>query len=252
MAAATSELEVVEGYLSEKIVFFLDDQQVSELSIGADLKGQPATEVQISVSGIGATREQAAINGKENMKRLQSVLVTGSLPVKLEIVKSDIIPASAGKLVGNAWLVGLIAFAAVALVIFIKYRKLMVALPVVFTSSSEVVLILWMAALIGWNLDLAAIAGIIIAVGTGVDHQIVIADEILRGEQVSNWKQKIKNAFFIILSSYFTTMAAMTPLLFAGAGLLRGFAITTMIGLSFGVFVTRPAFAAMIEILLKE
>jgi len=44
----------------------------------------------------------------------------------------------------------------------------------------------------------------------------------------------------------------MLPLLFAGAGLLKGFAIITIIGFSVGVFVTRPAFASIIEILLKE
>ena len=40
----------------------------------------------------------------------------------------------------------------------------------------------------------AAIAGIIIAVGTGVDHQIVITDEILNKEkkELLTWKQKIK------------------------------------------------------------
>ena len=63
---------------------------------------------------------------------------------------------------------------------------------------------------------------------------------------------RIKNAFFIIMAAYFTTMVAMFPFLMAGAGLLRGFALTTMMGISFGVFVTRPAYAAIIEILLKD
>jgi len=44
----------------------------------------------------------------------------------------------------------------------------------------------------------------------------------------------------------------MIPLLSAGAGLLKGFALTTIAGVSFGVFVTRPAFAAMVEVLFKE
>ena len=39
---------------------------------------------------------------------------------------------------------------------------------------------------------------------------------------------------------------------FAGAGLLRGFAITTMIGVTNGVLITRPAFSKMIEVLLKD
>jgi len=49
-----------------------------------------------------------------------------------------------------------------------------------------------------------------------------------------------------------TTMVAMAPLLFAGAGLLRGFALTTMAGITFGVLLTRPAFAKGIEIILNK
>ena len=52
--------------------------------------------------------------------------------------------------------------------------------------------------------------------------------------------------------AYFTGVAAMVPLLFAGAGLLKGFALTTIIGISIGVFITRPAFAAAVEVLLKK
>ena len=66
------------------------------------------------------------------------------------------------------------------------------------------------------------------------------------------WVQKIKKAFFMVFAAYFTTSAAMIPLLFAGAGLLKGFAVTTLIGLTNGVFITRPAFAEMMEILLEE
>ena len=66
-----------------------------------------------------------------------------------------------------------------------------------------------------------------------------------------NWKEKIKRAFFIIFSAYVTTVVAMFPLMFAGAGLIKGFALTTIAGVTIGVFITRPAFAAMIEKLLK-
>jgi len=86
------------------------------------------------------------------------------------------------------------------------------------------------------------------------DDQIVIADETLEGSQEShmNWARKLKNAFFIIFAAYATTMFAMAPLLTAGAGLLKGFALTTMAGITFGVLITRPAFAAMVQILLNE
>jgi len=43
----------------------------------------------------------------------------------------------------------------------------------------------------------------------------------------------------------------MLPLWFMGAGLLKGFAIVTILGVSIGVFITRPAYAKIIEVLLK-
>ena len=61
-----------------------------------------------------------------------------------------------------------------------------------------------------------------------------------------------KAAFFIISGAYLTVSVAMLPLLFAGAGLLKGFALTTLAGITMGVFIARPAFAKVLEILMKE
>ncbi len=189
------------------------------------------------------------------MKGLQTILITGSLPVKLNVVKTDAISPSLGKeFVKNSFFIGFLAVLSVSLIVFLRYRKFEIILPMMITLISEVIIILGVAALIGWNIDIAAIAGIIIVIGTCVDHQIVISDELLKKEQqvFFNWKQRISNAFFIIMAAYFTTFVAMLPLMRAGAGLLKGFAITTIIGISVGVFITRPAFAAIIEILLKD
>ena len=49
-----------------------------------------------------------------------------------------------------------------------------------------------------------------------------------------------------------TTIFAMLPLLFLGVGLVRGFAITTIIGVLVGILVTRPAYARIIEALFKK
>jgi len=187
------------------------------------------------------------------MKRLQTILITGSLPAKLNIVKTDSIsPILGDEFVKNSLIMILAAILAVCAFIYVRYRELKIALPIMITMMSEVVLLLGVASLISWNLDLAAIAGIIVAVGTGVDDQIVISDETLKGEkQARNWKERIRRAFFIIMGAYFTTVVAMLPLMFAGAGLLKGFALTTIIGVSIGVFITRPAYAVIVENLMK-
>lgn len=258
-AELTKDLPVVteneEEFLSEKLILYLDDAPVDELFIGADLKGRAVTDIQISGSGAGAMQQEAVFNALENMKRMQTILITGSLPVKLDIVKTDTISPIFGKeFLRNALFIGLLAVFAVIIVIFVRYRNIKIAAPMMFTIFTELVVLLGTAAFIGWNLDLAAIAGIIIVIGTGVDHQIVIADEILRGETGAayDWKQKIKNAFFIIFAAYVTTVVAMLPLWFAGAGLLKGFAITTIIGVSIGTLITRPAYAVIVELLMKE
>ena len=241
-------------YLSKSLDLYLDDQQVDSLRISADLKGQKQTRIAISGPGFGPTEEEAYTSALKQMNKLQTVLITGSLPLKLEIVKLDTMsPIIGQELVKNSITVMLLAFVAVAVVIFFRYRKLKIVIPMIFISSCEVVLTLGVAALIQWNIDLASIAGIIAAVGTGVDDQVVITDEALRkNNQYLNWKDKIKRAFGIVFAAYATTIAAMIPLWNAGAGLIRGFAVTTIIGVTIGVFITRPAFASMIERLLSE
>ncbi len=259
-AEATKDLEVLldptgEGYLSQNLSLYLDGQLVDELRISSDLKGKAVTDISITGSGTGRTQQEAAKDALANMKKLQTVLITGSLPVTLRIVKTDSISPVLGKtFLKNVMLIGVLAIIAVALVVFIRYREIKISIPMIVTMLSEVIILLGIAALIGWRLDLAAIAGIIIAVGTGVDDQIVIADETLRGEKTQNlsWTEKMKRAFFIIMAAYFTTVVAMLPLWFAGAGLLKGFALTTILGVSIGVFVTRPAYATVVEELLKE
>ena len=258
-AQATKDLDVVveengNEYLSEKLYLYLDDALVDELNIGADLKGRASTDIMISGSGAGATQQDAVFDALKNMKRLQTILITGSLPVKMELQKTDAISPILGEdFVKNAFIMAIAAILAVSLVVFARYRQLKIAVPMLFTMISEVIIIFGVAALIQWNIDMAAIAGIIVAVGTGVDDQIVIADETMRGESKKlGWKERLKRAFFIIMVAYFTGVAAMVPLLFAGAGLLKGFALTTIIGISVGVFITRPAFASAVEILLKK
>ncbi len=259
-ANVTDKLDVVlskdgREILSENIDFYLDGKLVDSLQIGSDLKGSETTQIEISGSGVGQDRNAAMQDSLDNMNKLQTILITGSLPFDLEVAKLDSISPLLGQhFINNSLLVGLVALLAVALVIYIRYRSLKVLLPMIITSISEVVIILGFAALIKWNLDMVAIAGIIAAVGTGVDDQIVILDEVLSGnkERYSNWKRRIKRAFFIIFAAYSTTVAAMIPLWNAGAGLIRGFAITIIVGVTIGVFLTRPAFAAIVEKLFKE
>jgi preprotein translocase subunit SecD len=186
------------------------------------------------------------------MKQLQTVLKTGSLPFKLEIEKLDTIsPLLGKKFIRTILIAGLSVILAVGLIVLLRYRKFKLSFAVLLTSLSEVLIILGISALFRINLDLPAIAGIIAAIGTGVDSQIIILDES-QMSQILSLKQRIKNALFIILGTYFTTLFALSPLYWAGGGLLKGFVITTIIGISAGVLITRPAFSEIVKRILRD
>ncbi len=259
-ADITKDLAVNGTYLEKKIDFYLDGELTTSLNIGADLKGEVATQIQISGSETGTTRTEAIDNAKAEMKKLQTILITGSLPFKLKIEKIDRISPRLGEQFTQKLIIaGLFAVIAVSLVIFVRYRKLKISLAIIIVSFSEVLIILGLAAFIHWNLDLPSIAGIIAAIGTGIDSQIIILDESRVKEE--SVKQRIKKALFIIFTAFATTFVALIPLTgvlgfmgigAASAGLLKGFAITTLIGISAGVFISRPAFADIAKQLEKE
>lgn len=237
-------------YLSKPLDLFVDDKLVDSLLISKDLKGSTTTQISISGSGKGDTQADAYSDAQENMHNLQTILITGSLPYKLKIEKLDTISPILGKdFIRAIFLAGLVALLAALLVIFIRYKSFKSSVALLLTSLSEIIIILGIASMIGWNLDLPSIAGILATIGTGFDDLIILVDEST--QKVLNLKSRLKRAFAIILGAYFTSLVSLLPLMWAGAGLLKGFAITTIIGISVGVFITRPAFSDILKNIRK-
>jgi len=234
-------------YLSEKLFLYVDENEVDSLYISEGLKGQVTTTISIQGGGQGGTQEEAFIAARENMNRLQTVLLTGSLPYQLNIVKLDTISPVLGNTFIDAILLGgLAAIILVSIIVFFRYGNFKASLALLFTAFSELFIILGVAALIKWNLDLPSIAGILATIGTGVDQQIVILDEAGKSRHLS-MKERMKRALFVIGTAYVTSVVSLVPLYWAGAGLFKGFAFTTILGITAGVLITRPAFADIIK-----
>ncbi len=201
------------------------------------------------LTGFSATLEDAMLEIEKN-KVLFSL---GNLPVKATPVGETHIPHTVGtSFIKYSIIAGMFAIITVALVIFLYYRRPFILLSIMATDISEVTITLGFASLVHWNLDLPAIAGIITAIGTGVNDQIVITDETLKREQqrVISITERLKRAFFIIFTAAATIVAAMMPLMTVYA--LKGFAFTTIVGVLIGVFITRPAYGKVIEAMLKD
>lgn len=282
-----------EEYLESEIILYLDDQTVSDLRISADLGGQYVSTP--SIQGTredkeSATEEKMRLQTILRSGALPTTLETASVGIISPKLGAGFVQDTilAGLLAGivvviiiviryRSLKVGIpmimVGLSEVVIILGIASTNdagiwsivLLINLAIVSAAwwkKHEIDIYAWVGAVLipllgmaSWTIDLPAIGGIIAAIGTGMDHQIIIADETLKGEKERRdytMKEKIKRAFFIIFGAAATTVAAMLPLMFLGVGLVRGFAITTIIGVLVGILVTRPAYARIIEGLFKK
>ncbi len=232
---------------------YLDDNLVFDAPLAPEL----AKNIQsIPVANMVATTGSGD-SGQEKAKELQLHLRAGALPVHVNEVGSGEVPAPLGqKFKEQIAIAGIIALILVSIVVALRYKQPNIIIPMLATSFSEVIIILGFASLpfIGIQLDLATIAGIIAVIGTGVDHLIIITDEVLAGGFMPPskvYQSRIAKAFSIIFAAAATVLVAMLPLiLFMDSSALRGFAEITIVGVLIGVFIARPAYAVVIEKML--
>ncbi|MBU0532546.1 hypothetical protein KKB44_03565, partial [Candidatus Micrarchaeota archaeon] len=180
----------------------------------------------------------------ERVKSIESILKGGALPVQISLGSRTTLPASLGSEFLKMSLLA-IAFSliTISIVVGLRYRNLSATLPIVLISLAELTILL--SILGSFTIDLAAMAGIIAAIGVGVDAQIVITDELLKRDE-RNTSEKIDLAFGIIKTNATVAVFSMVPLLFSGLVEIIGFAISTMLGSLLGYMLTRPAYAAIV------
>jgi preprotein translocase subunit SecD len=194
--------------------------------------------------------KSAAVVALENVKTIESVLKGGSLPVQISLGSRTTLPASLGSEFLRLSLIGIGAsLVAISILMGIRYRHMKAVLPIVVISASELVILL--AILGSFTIDLAAMAGILAAIGVGVDAQIVITDEILKKDGLK-LDDKMAHAFDIIKTNVVVAIIAMVPLLFSGLVEIIGFAISTILGSLLGFLISRPAYAVIVEKILEE
>lgn len=194
----------------------------------------------------------------EEAQELALNLRAGALPTAIAFDEGTIVtitPTQGEKFKQGSFLVGLIALFAVAIKVYLRYRDIRVAAPMIAVSISEVTILSGFAALVGYPIDLAVVGGFIAVIGTGVDDLIIVANEILTKGEINStriFRDRFKKAFWVIGAAALTTFVALAPLVVLSLGQLSGFAIFTIIGIAIGVFITRPAYGDFLNYILIE
>lgn len=216
---------------------------------------------EFSTLNISGQRETLA-EAREDLEELAILLESGSLPTPVKsISKETISPALGNTFFNSILLMGALALIIVAVVIIIRYRSIELAVPVFATIIAETVILVGILSLpfIRQPFDLAALAGLIAALGSGVNAEVVIVDELtsrVKRETLS-LVQRIKSGLFIITTAALTVIGVMGPIvLFSrsmpGISSLYGFAIVAILGAIIGVIITRPAFTKVVEMIVKK
>ncbi|MEM7592961.1 MAG: protein translocase subunit SecD, partial [Cyanobacteria bacterium P01_A01_bin.83] len=213
------------------IGIFLDDELISAPVVGPEF------------ADTGISGGRAVITGNfdlEGAKDLAIQIKGGSLPFPVAVVENRTVGATLGK---DSIRRSIIA-ASVGLVLVLIFMVVYYRLPGMIADVALIVyalLTLACYALVGVTLTLPGIAGFILSIGMAVDANVLIfertREELRAGKTLyRSVESGFFRAFSSILDSNVTTAIACVALLWLGSGLVKGFAVTLLIGVVVSMF----------------
>jgi len=220
-----------------RVAFVLDTEVVSAPSVTQQISG--------STRITGDFTEQEA-------RELAEILKYGSLPLSFETQDAQSVSPTLGLSSLRAGLIaGFIGLALVALYCLFYYRLLGVLLfaSLIFTAAVVYPVIVLLGRSVGYTLDLAGVAGLIISIGVTADSFIIyferIKDEIRDGRSVRSAVPRAwVRARRTILSADAVVLIAAVVLYILAIGQVKGFAFTvglsTALDLTVVFLVTHP------------
>ena len=249
---AASFASATAANIGSSISIYLDDELISAPTVQEAITDG---KCQISM-GEGLSAEEAL----EECEYLAMLIQSGALPLDIAEVETRAISATLGlEAIDGAIIAGIIGLALVVLFMLIMYR-----LPGIAASMAlwiYVLIVFYAIAIIGAQLTLQGIAGILLGIGMAVDANVVIferfREELKMGRTPENAvKFGFKNAGRAVMDSNVTTLIAAVVLLVFGTGTIKGFAITLTISVVASLFtavlVTRTLLKWIVNLNVKN
>ena len=219
--ATASFAEATKRLRNQRISIVLDGEEISA----------PTVESQIP-NGEGIITNLGSI---ENARNLAGLIQSGALPLELDRVEVRDISATLGAdALRNGLIAGVIGIACVILFMLVIYRLLGIVSALALVTY--IYLDILALAVIGVQLTLPGIAGIILSIGMAVDANVIIYErmneELRSGKTVrASFNASFQRAIVSIVDSNVTTLIAAVVLWIFGTGPIQGFAIVLFIGI---------------------
>ena len=176
----------------------------------------------------------------DEAKDLATVLNSGNLEARVNIVQSEVVGPTLGKESIDAGLLSFaLAFILVLLYMVLYYSKAGLVADIALTVN--IFFIMGVLASFGAALTLPGIAGIVLTLGMAVDANVLIFERVR--EEIRAGKgarlavdEGFKNAYSAIIDGNVTTLITAIVLYIFGSGPIQGFATTLIIGLLSSLF----------------
>ena len=192
----------------------------------------------------------------EEAKDLATVLNSGNLEARVNIVQSEIVGPTLGKESIKSGLLSFLgAFILVILYMFFYYSR--AGLVADLALFANVFFIVGVLASMGAVLTLPGIAGIVLTLGMAVDANVIIYERVR--EEVRAGKgirvavdEGFKHSYSAIIDGNVTTLITAIVLYIFGSGPIQGFATTLIIGILSSLFTAILVSRMIIEARLKK
>jgi SecD/SecF fusion protein len=237
---ASAWAKLTEANIGRSVAIVLDDRVYS------------APVVQGKISG-----GTSSITGRftfAEAKSLASILKSGKLPTRAQIVEMAVVGPTLGEKSIRAGIFSLsIAFVIILIYMAFYYGKAGITANLALIAN--LFFLIGSLAALGTTLTLAGITGMVLTIGMSVDANVLIYERI-REELRAGKGLKLAladgydKAYRAIIDSNITTLLIALILILFGAGPVKGFAVTLFVGiltsLFSAIFITRLVFEAQL------
>ena len=225
--AYNKEPEVkIEGMEADEIAIVLDDAIITHPQVISIISGGSC-----EITG-NYTKEEASTTA--------ALIRGGALPIELEEIQSSIQTATIG---ANALDKSIVAGGIGLVIVFILMIVMYGLLGVIADIALMLYVVMFVWAMVAFNvvLTLPGIAALILSIGMAVDANVIIfsriKEEIAQGKSIRVAVDSgFKSALVTVLDAQVTTLIAAIVLYEVGTTIVKGFALTLMIGIVFSIF----------------